>query len=121
MKKRKKQKHRNKLNRGGMGAGMGYVVLAILAIGAFSAMMVGNITPIDKPAEKQEVILLPAIPEPSKSNLQLHTFPGITLTLPPPPEAPPQPQERGGTNYGEAPGGSSSPNNGGGQNSGAAI
>jgi len=105
--KRKKLK-RKYSSKGGLNAGMGFALLLIGAVIGLSALMVGNLVPIDKERDLQEVTLISPVPGSAHDNLQLFTFPGITGTPTPTPEIPEQPQEKGGFNYGEAPGGNSS-------------
>lgn len=113
----KKVVKKNKYNRGALGAGTAYVILAMLVVGAAGSMMIGSIAPSSKsPNTGQEVIIATNTPEPKKSNLQLYYFPGATYTPTPSPTIPPQPDVRrneggnrgGGGGRGGGPGGNSS-------------
>lgn len=93
---------RRKLSRGALGAGMAYAILGLLVVLGAGTTMIGNITPSGK-NEGQPVILLTDAPDGTKDNLQLETFPGVTITptitptVPPPPNVP---NPSGGTQSG---------------------
>lgn len=109
--------NRNNYQKGALGAGMAYALLAILVVSFASVMMIGNITPHQNaPTGTQPVIIITKPPEPQKSNLQLYTFPGATYTPTPTPTTPPQPDQSGGDSggSGEGDGGHSAPDTGGG-------
>lgn len=77
--------------KGGLGAGMTYVILAILVIITGGSLMTGNIIPYSSPTGGQPVITLPAQTKPAKDDLQLYTFPGATYTPTPSPTPTPTP------------------------------
>lgn len=104
-----------------MSAGVGFGIFAMLVIFGMGSMMVGNLTPFSRNNAHQPVQVIGPMLEPTKPNLQLQTFPGVTFTPTPSPTLPPQPNETGGFNYGEGPGGNSAPGGGGGQSAGSAI
>lgn len=108
------------LEKGAMNTGVGFGILAMLAIFFMGAMMIGTLTPYNHDNDEKSVIVQKVSPEVSKPVLQMQTFPGVTLTPTPTPTFYPQPQEKGGFNYGEAPGGSA-PAGGGGGGGGSAI
>jgi hypothetical protein len=95
MKKRTVRKKKYS-SRGTLGAGMLYIVFAILIITAGGAVLIGNITPSISPTGYQPVVIISPQSESSKNNLQLYTFPGATYTPTPTPTTPPQPQRPGG-------------------------
>jgi uncharacterized membrane protein YgcG len=112
MKKKKTLPKKKVLNKkyakGALGAGFAYAVLAMLIILAAGSAMIGNIAPSSKsPQNGQSVIVTTNTPQPSKSNLQLYTFPGVTFTPTPTPTPIPQPQISGGGGNGDS-GGSGS-------------
>ena len=109
------------INKGTLGAGFAYMVLAILVIIGAGSLMIGSIIPQSKsPESGQSVIITTPNPEQSKDNLQLYYFQGATYTPTPSPTLPPpQPQQRqgspgGGSGSGGGDGGSSSPGGSGG-------
>lgn len=119
------KKHYN--NRGALGAGTAYALLAMLVIMSAGSLMIGNIIPNEEgPTSGQTVILLSTTPEAEKNNLQLYYFPGVTFTPTPSPSPVPQPQNEGGNNWGggggsgggSGDGGSSAPDGGGGSGGG---
>lgn len=92
------KKHYN--NRGALGAGTAYALLAMLVIMSAGSLMIGNIIPNEEgPTSGQTVILLSTTPEAEKNNLQLYYFPGVTFTPTPSPSPVPQPQNEGGNNW----------------------
>lgn len=94
-------KKSNKYNRGALGAGTAYVILAMLVVAAAGSMMIGSISPSSKsPSDGQEVIIATNTPEPRKNNLQLYYFPGATYTPTPSPTIPPQPDVKRGNSSG---------------------
>jgi len=110
-----------KYNKGSLGAGLGYILIGIMAIMGLGIMMSGGSAPILNDDPKAVTTPLPVTPESSKNNLQLYTFPATSPQPTVTPTNPPQPQERGGSNYGSPPGGNSAPGGGSGGTSGAAI
>lgn len=90
------------INKGGLGAGMAYVILGLLVIAAGGSLLIGNIIPISSksPSGGQPVIILPPNTKPANNNLQLFTFPGATYTPTPSPTTPPQPQISAGPSGG---------------------
>ena len=106
---------KSRFNRGALGAGTAYAILAMLVIGAAGSMMIGSIVPNSKsPDSGQSVIISTNTPEPKKSNLQLYYFPGATETPTPSPTLPPQPD----MNWGGGNGGGGGGDQGGGGGSG---
>jgi len=87
------EKRRRKIYtaKGELGAGMTYVILAILVIITGGSLMTGNIIPYSNPAGGQPVITLPVQNKPAKDDLQLYTFPGVTYTPTPSPTPTPTP------------------------------
>src|SRR5438876_1101066 len=82
-------KKTKRYNKGALGAGFAYAMLATLVILAAGSVMIGNISPNTKsPQTGQSVIISLQQPEPSKNNLQLYTFPGATETPTPSPTNP---------------------------------
>src|SRR5476651_2246283 len=107
MKKKKILPKKKALNRkyakGALGAGFAYAVLTMLVVLAAGSAMIGSIAPSSKsPQQGQSVIITTKVPEQSKSNLQLYTFPGITFTPTPSPTPVPQPQQNGGGGGGQS-------------------
>lgn len=103
------------LTKGAMGAGMLYIILAIMIITAGAGLLIGNITPSNSPTGNQPVVIVSPQTNSSKNNLQLYTFPGITYTPTPTPSPnPPKPQTPGGGGGGGGGGGNQTPNSGGG-------
>jgi hypothetical protein len=95
-------------NKGALGAGTAYALLAMLIIMSAGSLMIGNIVPKeDAPVTGQTVILLSTTPEAEKNNLQLYTFPGATYTPTPSPTSLPQPQNEGNSNWSGGSGGGS--------------
>lgn len=118
---------RKKYNRGALGAGMAYAILAMLVIVAAGTTMIGSIIPTGKGESGMPVAVMTHSPNGAKSNLQLETFPGATYTPTPTPTAtptvtppPPPPASGGGSggSNGGGGGGSSSPGRGGGSGGG---
>lgn len=105
MKKRtvRKKKYSYK---GTAGAGMLYIVFAILVITAGAAVLIGNITPSVSPTGYQPVVITGPQSESSKNNLQLYTFPAAIYTPTPSPTPSPTPTETPIPNPGPGDGGS---------------
>lgn len=112
---RKVIKHK-KYNRGALGAGMAYAILAMLVIVAAGTTMIGSIVPTGKGDGGMPVVVMTHSPNGQKNNLQLETFPGATYTPTPTPTAtptptdPPPPPNSGGGGGG----GNNAPDKGGG-------
>lgn len=78
---RKKNYKKLPYNRGAIGPGMAFALVALLVVVSGGTLMIGNIVPNGKaPATGQPVIIQPGKNEPPRSNLQLNYFAGITLT-----------------------------------------
>jgi hypothetical protein len=110
------------LNRGALGAGMAYAILAMLVVLGAGTAMIGNVVPGGRSGTGQPVVIMTKAPEDPKNNLQLETFPGVTYTPTPTPTAtptqtppPPPPASNGGSG-----GGHSAPDHGGGGGGGGA-
>ncbi len=88
--------------KGGLGAGMAYVILSILIVIAGGSLITGGIVPNPNksPNTGQPVITMPAQTKPAKDDLQLYTFPGATYTPTPSttpiPQPTPKPTDAGG-------------------------
>jgi hypothetical protein len=80
-----------KYTRGALGAGMAYVILAMLILVAAGTTMIGSIVPTGKGEYGMPVVIMTHSPDGRKNNLQLETFPGATYTPTPTPTATPTP------------------------------
>jgi hypothetical protein len=69
-----------KLNRGSIGDGTLYLLVLLFVLVSGSVLLVGSLPKVDPPPSGSSVIILSPSAEPTRSQLQLYTFYGATVT-----------------------------------------